>query len=628
MGYDYSMEILDAKKLGTEKVKSLELAEDSREQEWAYPSFAAELFQGRVRWDLILPFPAQSAEGKKIGDEFLVRVEKVLKEHIDPDEVDRTGEIPPAAIKALAGLGCFAMKIPKKYNGLGLSQTNYNRVIHLVASYCSSTAVWLSAHQSIGVPQPLMLFGTEEQKEKFLPRFAKGAISAFALTEPNVGSDPARMTTKAVPIEDGKFFLLNGEKLWCTNGPVADIMVVMAQTPPKIVSGRAKSQITAFIVERSMPGIEVVHRCRFMGLSGIQNGLLRFKDVKVPRENILWGEGKGLKLALMTLNTGRLTMPAAVTGGSKWCLKIVRTWANERVQWGAPIGKHEAIASKIAAMTATIFAMDSLIELTAQMADSKKTDIRLEAAMAKLSCTEATWRIVDGAVQIRGGRGYETAASLRARGEKGYGLERIMRDSRINTIIEGTSQIMRLFIAREAMDVHVRHIMPIVSPRTKLKERGQAILRALTFYSRWYPKQFLFRSQLPSGVSIPPELQGHMKFAGRAAHCLARSLFHAMMLYQQRLEAKQLLLTRIANIGTDLFAIAASCARAIHLASQESSKEGAVELADLFCRQARGRIQKQFRQMFANDDKFAYRIAQNALASKYAWLENDIIDPI
>ncbi len=620
------MEILDRKKFGEEKVKSLELAEDSREQEWTHPSFAAELFQGRLRWDLILPFPVQSEEDKKSGDELLARVEKVLKEHIDPDEVDRTGEIPPGALKALAQLGCFAMKIPKKYGGLGISQTNYNRAIHLVASYCSSTAVWLSAHQSIGVPQPLMLFGTEEQKEKFLPRFAKGAISAFALTEPDVGSDPARMTTKAVPIEDGKFFLLSGEKLWCTNGPVADIMVVMARTPAKIVNGREKAQITAFIVERSTPGIEVVHRCRFMGLSGIQNGLLRFKDVKVPRGNILWGEGKGLKLALMTLNTGRLTMPAAVTGGSKWCLKVARLWANERVQWGAAIGKHEAVASKIAAMASTIFAMDSLTNLVARMADGKKTDIRLEAAMAKLSCTEASWRIIDGAVQIRGGRGYETASSLRARGEKGYALERMMRDARINTIIEGTSQVMRLFIAREAMDAHVRMIMPIASPRTKLKERVTAIGKAVTFYSRWYPKQFICSNPLPAGITIPKELRGHMKFASCASRRLARSLFHAMMLYQQKLEAKQLLLTRFANIGTDLLAMAASCARAISV-SPSDSNEGAAELADFFCRQARARIQKQFRNMFRNDDGFAYRIAQNTLASKYAWLENDIIQP-
>ncbi len=617
------MEILD-KKMGEGKLKAMELAEDSRE-EWTQPSFVAELFGGRLRWDLILPFPQQTPEDKKIGDELLAKIEKILKEQIDPDEVDLTGEVPKAALKSLADIGCFAMKISKKYGGLELSQINYNRAVHLVASYCASTAVWLSAHQSIGVPKPLMLFGTEEQKQKYLPRFAKGAISAFALTEPEVGSDPAKMSTKAVPVEDGKFFMINGDKLWCTNGPAADIMVVMAQTPPKRVNGREKQQITAFIVEKTMPGVEVVHRCSFMGLHGIQNGLLRFTNVKVPRENIIWGEGKGLKLALTTLNTGRLTMPAAVTGGAKWCLNVTRRWANERVQWGAPIGKHEAIASKIASMAATVFAMESVTQLSAFMADDKKNDIRLEAAIAKLSCTEASWHIADGTVQIRGGRGYETAGSLKARGEKGFAVERMMRDSRINTIIEGTSQIMRLFIAREAMDSHVRRIMPILSSKTPMAGKLSLIGKAFVFYAGWYPKQFIYGSQLPPGVQIPDRLRRHMVYAGKTAHRLARNLFHAMALNGPALESKQQLLSRLVNIGTDLFALSATCARAIRMASENPADDGPVELADLFCRQARGRIENDFRGLFKNSDKFAYKIAQNTLAAKYAWLESDII---
>ena len=621
------MEILDEKKVGKDKSKALELAEDSREKEWVYPSFVAELFQGRLRWDLIMPFPIQSTEDKKIGDEFLKKVERVLKEHIDPDEVDRTGDIPQSAIKALADLGCFAIKVPKEYNGLGFSQTNYNRVIHIVASYCSSTAVWLSAHQSIGVPQPLMLFGTDEQKKKYLPRFAKGAISAFALTEPEVGSDPAKMSTTAVPIDDGKNFVINGEKLWCTNGTVADILIVMAQTPPKIVNGKEKKQITAFIVERSTPGIEVLHRCSFMGLRGIQNGLLKFTNVKVPKENIIWGEGKGLKLALTTLNTGRLTMPAAVTSGSKWCLKVARMWAKERSQWGSNIGKHEAVAAKIASMASTVYAMEAVSTLTSAMADGKKADIRLEAAMAKLCCTEASWHIVDGAIQIRGGRGYETGPSLRARGEKGYAVERMMRDARINTIIEGTSQIMRLFIAREAMDSHVSKIMPILSPKTKPGQKFSLIGKAFGYYATWYPQQYFYRVHMPEGVSIPDSIGKHMKYASRCAHRLAKNLFHSMMLYQQNLESKQQLMTRLVNIGTDLFALAATCSLAIQKYSQNPNDKGSVELADLFCRQARSRIEKHFSRLFINSDAFAYKIAQDVVDGQYAWLENDIIDP-
>ena len=614
-------------KLEEEKLKALEVAEEAREKEWIYPSFVAELFLGRLRWDLILPFPEQSEADRKIGDEFLARLEDFLRKNIDPDLVDRTGEIPAQAIQGLAEMGCFALKIPKEYGGMGFSQVNYNRILQLVSSYCASTGVWLSAHQSIGVPQPLMLFGTEEQKRKYLPRFRKGDISAFALTEPDVGSDPAKMKTTATPIEGGTAYLLNGEKLWCTNGPVANVMVVMAQTPPKIVGGKEKKQITAFIVEKTMPGVEMVHRCQFMGLHGIQNGLLRFKNVKVPRENILWKEGHGLKLALVTLNTGRLTMPAGVTGGAKWCLAVARQWANEREQWGGPIGKHEAVAAKIASMAATTFAMESMHLLTAALADSKKTDIRLEAAMAKLFCTEASWHIIDATIQIRGGRGYETAASLKARGERPWPVERIMRDARINTIIEGTSQIMRLFIAREALDSHAQKIFPILNPKTPMTEKLKRTLQALGYYATWYPSQWIYGGQGPQKISIPVPLKPHIRYLEKTAHRLARNLFHAMILYQQGLEKRQMVLTRLVNIGTDLFAMAVSCSRAFSLYSKNPGDAGPLELADLFCREARARIEKQFRTLFHNDDRFTYQVAQETLKGKYRWLEEGIVEP-
>ncbi|MBI4354377.1 MAG: acyl-CoA dehydrogenase family protein, partial [Candidatus Omnitrophica bacterium] len=435
--------------------ESLEVAEAARETEWHAPSFLAELFMGRLNTRLVFPYPEQDEQDRRAGDEYLKRVEDFLRCQVDPDAIDRTKEMPPHVIEGLVRLGCFGMKIPKDYGGLGLSQINYNRVISLVASYCGSTAVWLSAHQSIGAPQPLKLFGTEEQKRRYLPRLAAGAISAFALTELGVGSDPANMETTATPIEDGAAYLLNGQKLWCTNGPVAEVIIVMARTPSMTVDGKERKQITAFIVERSMPGVEAVHRCDFLGLKGIQNGVLRFTNVRVPKANVLWGVGAGLKLALMTLNTGRLTLPAGCVGAAKRCLQISRQWAKERKQWGRAIGHHEAIAAKLGEMAATVFAMDAMVWLASALADRRDTDIRLEAAMAKLFCSEAAWRIADETLQIRGGRGYETADSLRARGETAYPVERILRESRINLIIEGTSEIMRLFIAREALDAHM-----------------------------------------------------------------------------------------------------------------------------------------------------------------------------
>ena len=360
-----------------EKAKSLEVAEEAREEAWKYPSFVGDLFTGKIRWDLVFPYPEQEAGDKKVGDAFLEKLEAFLKSSVDADAIDRTGLIPDSVMKGLAELGCFGIKIPKEYGGLGFSQINYNRAVAMVASHCGSTAVLLSAHQSIGVPQPLKLFGTPEQKRKSLPLFAKGAISAFALTEPEIGSDPANMQTTATPVENGNYYLIDGQKLWCTNGTIADILIVMAKTPPKIMNGKEKTQITAFIVEKDMPGFEVVHRCMFMGLKGIQNGLLRFNHVKVPKENMLWGLGQGLKLALITLNTGRLTVPAACTAMAKRSLIIARDWSNKRVQWGAPIGHHEAITSKISLMTATTFAMDSVTWLSSSFLYQRKIDIML-----------------------------------------------------------------------------------------------------------------------------------------------------------------------------------------------------------------------------------------------------------
>ena len=244
------------KNISAEKKASLEFAEEQREEEWKSPSFALGLFHGKTDWKLIQPFPVQSAEEKKIGDDYIAKVKDFLVKNLDPDEVDQTGIIPDQVYKGLGDLGAFAMKIPTEYGGVGLSQLNYNRTMQMISSYCGSTAVLLSAHQSIGVPQPLKLFGTKEQKEKYFPMFAKGAVSAFALTESEAGSDPRNMTTTATLTEDGKHFLLNGEKLWCTNGLVADVIVVMAVTPPKMIKGKERKQITAFILDMDTPGIE------------------------------------------------------------------------------------------------------------------------------------------------------------------------------------------------------------------------------------------------------------------------------------------------------------------------------------------------------------------------------------
>jgi alkylation response protein AidB-like acyl-CoA dehydrogenase len=608
-------------------VEAMEVAEASRETEWEKPSFVGDLFLGKLNLDLIHPFPEQPESDKKEADEFLKKLERFLAENVDADKIDAQGEYDYDLFDGFAELGAWGMKIPKEYGGLGFSATNYNRAIGLVATWCGSSVAWLSAHQSIGVPQPLKLFGTPEQKKKYLPRLAKGSISAFALTEPGVGSDPAKMQTTATPTPDGKGWIINGEKLWCTNGTKAEIIVVMAQTAPKIVKGKEKKQITAFIVETNTPGFEIAHRCQFMGLRGIGNALIRFKDVYVPNENLLWGEGLGLKLALITLNTGRLTIPAGCAAGGRRMLEIAREWANERVQWGLPIGKHEAVAAKIAWMAAHTFAMESIVWLTSGLADRGNVDLRLEAAMAKLFNTEVAWQCIDHLVQIRGGRGYETAQSLRERGEKGYPVERIMRDMRINRIFEGTSEIQHLFIAREAVDPHMKRGYKILLPETPTGEKLSAAAKAGAFYATWYPSRYLGWSRKP-GYSQFGKLANHMAFIERSSRHLSRSIFHAMMRFQAKLERKQMVLFRIVDIGTDLFAMAASISYATMLAKKGGDQKNAMDLADVFCREARMRIESNFRNLFTDHDDAAYKVVLQILKGEYQWFEGDLVEPV
>src|SRR2546421_1905675 len=603
-----------------------EVAEAAREQEWAAPSFVRDLFLGKFRLDLIHPYPEQDPEEVRRAQPFLEKLERLLREQVDSARIGREGEIPETVIQGLRDLGAFGIKIPREYGGLGLSQLSYMKAIELVSSIDGSVTALLSAHQSIGVPQPLKLFGTDAQKKKYLPRLAKGAISAFALTEPGVGSDPAAMETTAVPTADGQAWVLNGEKLWCTNGTKAELLVVIARPPSKVVNGKEKRQITAFIVETASPGVKVEHRCHFMGLKAIYNGVIRFSDVRVPNENVLWEVGKGLKLGLITLNTGRLTLPISSVAAGKRCLEISRQWASERVQWGRAIGKHDAIAQKIGAMAANTFAMEAVAELCGAMADRGGYDIRLEAAIAKMFNSHGGWRIIDDTVQVRGGRGYETADSLRARGEKPVAVERIMRDFRINLIFEGSSEIMHLFIAREAADKHLHIAGDVVLPDKSLGERLRGLGRAVLFYGWWYPSRWLGWGFWPKYAAFGPLAQ-HVRYVERNSRRLARGVFHAMIRFGPKLEYRQAVLFRLVDVGAELFAMAATCARAQWLLRRDSATgKRAVALADLFFRQARGRLEAKFKRLWRHTDVEAYRVAQDVLKGEHRWLEAGMVE--
>jgi alkylation response protein AidB-like acyl-CoA dehydrogenase len=603
--------------LATEQ-EAREVAEAAREKDWQAPSFVRELFEGNFRLDLVHPFPQPDPTDLALAKPFMEKLERFMRERVDSDKIDREGKIPPEIVKGLGEIGAFGIKIPTEYGGLGLSQYSYTHAVGLVTSQDGNLTALLSAAQSIGVPTPLKLFGTPDQKKKYLPRLARGAVSAFALTENHVGSDPAALSTTATLSPDGRHYILNGEKLWCTNGTIAELMVVMARTGPK--------RITAFIVETDWPGVEVVQRLHFMGLKALENGIIRFTNVKVPVENVLWGEGKGLKLALITLNTGRLTLPASAVAGAKRALEIVRRWAAERVQWGQPIGKHDAIAQKIGRMAADIFAMEAVSDLASLMADRGNTDIRLEAAMAKMWNTEVGWRIVDDTLQIKGGRGYETADSLRSRGERPDAVERMMRDYRINLIFEGSSEIMRLFIAREAVDTHLKLAGDLIDPKAPIGKKIQALLRSGAYYAYWYPKLWLGPGLIPQ-YSEFGALATHVRFAARSSRRLARTLFHCMVRFGPKLEKRQAVLGRLVEIGAELLAITAACSRALALAKRGGGEEGrgAIQLADLFSRQARRRVEEKFAAVFDNDDVRTYEVAQQVLRNEHTWMETGMV---
>lgn len=576
--------------------RAMAVAEASRE-EWDKSSFLKEMFMGKFSFDLIDPFPDKKGMNNLAFIDFLERYKNFLATEVDADLIDREGKIPEHIINRLKEMKLFALKIDKKYGGHGFTQSEYCEILKLTATVDANLVALLSAHQSIGVPQPLIMFGTEEQKQKYLTRIAEGQISAFALTEPDVGSDPAKVET-TVTLE-GDHYVLNGTKLWCTNGTIADVIIVMARHTDD-------DTISAFIVEMNWEGVKVEHRCHFMGLRALENGEISFSNVKVPKENLLWKKGKGLKLALITLNTGRLSLPAAIAGASKKFLEIARIWSREREQWGKPIHEHEAIAHKIADMAASSFAMEAMADLAIAQYDNDQ-DIRLEAAVAKLYCSEEGWRLIDELLQIRGGRGYETADSLRARGEAAIPVERMMRDFRINRIFEGTTEIMHLFIAREAVDTHLKISGILIDKKSSLKDKIKALPRIAWFYLTWYPTLWFY---WPFGSS-------HLSFINRATKKLARQIFHGMVIHGPGLQNKQMFLFRIVDIATELYVMSAALSK--------SRKTGDFELNQLFFENSKFKIKRLFEDLWSNSDELKYRVAQDVEKDKFTHLESGII---
>ncbi len=383
-----------------------------------------------------------------------------------------------------------------------------------------------------------------------------------------------------------------------------------------------KGGITAFVVEGDAEGVTIERRNSFMGLRGLENSVTRFHNVRVPKENVIGGEGAGLRIALSTLNTGRLSLPAMCVGASKWCVGIAREWAAERVQMGRPIGEYEAVASKIAFITGSTYGIEAMLEISCRLADDDRNDIRIEAALVKLYASELAWKVADELVQIRGGRGYETADSLAARGERPIPAEQILRDLRINRIFEGSTEIMHLAIAREAVDAHLSVAGDIIDPDAALGAKAKAAGKAGGFYAKWLPTLAVGKGQLPNGYAGYGPLAHHLRYIERASRKLARETFYAMARWQGKMERKQGFLGRVVDIGAELFAMSAACVKA---RTERGERPEGVELADLFCRQAKLRVESLFNALWDNTDSLDLQAAKRVTEGRYTFLEEGIV---
>lgn len=618
--------------------KGLERIEEARER-LTGRSFMAGLFLGRPDFTLLLP-PAEAPEQHVLWETFRRQLETFLTTQVDPDEIERTGKIPDSVLKGLFALGAFAMKIPKEYGGLGFSYTNYGRALTLMASWSNILALTVAVPQSIGIAMPVLLFGNEEQKRRFLPIVAREAISAFALTEPITGSDAANIQTEAVLDSTGAAFTVNGEKLWCTNGSIARYLTLVARVPAKrmqeqgrtvwvpVPAGKdAENRVhTAFILEMDSPGVRIRQRCQFEGCRGIENAHLSFTDVRIPVANVIGEVGRGLKYALTILNVGRaISIPAICLGMAKQAWQPTLDRANTRMTFQKPLGERQTQRMRLGRMAGSLFAMDALAFTVWRMADQKSYDVRVEAALAKIACSEGTIQFLKDAQIIFGGVGYETADSKRVRGEPAFGMEQLVRDAEMYRIGEGATDILRPFVAREGLAPHLDRAQPFLAEGNSRSDKVVEVFKLLRFYLPWYASLWR-RRRLPDEAECRhPRLRPHLAYVERASRRLARALLWAMVRYGEDLRDDQGRQSRIEMIGEDLLTIAAASLRAVALERVE--KETYVwDLVDLIFANTRARVESSIRELSRhNEDERPAAIGSRALHGQYPWLSGGII---
>ena len=618
--------------------KGLERIEEARERLTGH-SFMAGLFVGKPDFSLLV-LPEELPEHTLAWERFRPQLETFLRTHVDPDEIERTAKIPDSVFKGLFALGAFGMKIPKEYGGLGFSYTNYGRALMLIASWSNILALTVAVPQSIGIAMPVLLFGSEEQKRKYLPVVAREAVSAFALTESLTGSDAANIRTEAVLDASGTAFVVNGEKLWCTNGSIARYVTLVARVPAKkirhdgqtvwvpVPGGKdADEQVhTAFILDMETRGVQVRQRCQFEGCRGIENAYMTFTDVRVPAANVIGEVGRGLKYALSILNIGRaISIPAICLGMAKQAWQPTLDRANQRMTFQKPLSERQTQRMRLGRMAADLLAMEALAYSVWRMADQHTYDVRIEAAITKVFCSERTIQFLKDAQIIFGGMGYETADSKRVRGEPAFGIEQLVRDAEMYRIGEGATDVMRPFVAREGLNPHLERAQRYLKEGISTRERLVELLRLARFYVPWYLGLWR-RGGLPDRTEFHhPKVAQLLRYVEYSSRRLASAIFWAMVRYGEQLRDDQGRQTRMEQIAEHLLIIAIV---ALEAASPVYTKSGEHnwELVDRLAAEAKGQVDGAIAELRGrNQDHTVASIGRQGLEGSYGWLSQGII---
>lgn len=542
-------------------------------------SFVMNMFRGQLQTSQVFPFPESLTEEQIDTLKMLVDpIEKFFEEVNDPMKNDDTASIDEKTLAAMWELGVFGLQVPQKYGGLGLNNTQYSRCVEICGYHDLGVAITLGAHQSIGF-KGILLFGTPEQKEKYLPRVCNGEYAAFCLTEPSCGSDAGSIRSRAVKSSDGSHYILNGSKIWISNGGLAEIMTVFAQVPTKDPeTGETKDKVTAFIVERSFGGVTNGPPEKKMGIKCSNTAEVHFEDVKIPVENVLNTEGQGFKVAMSILNNGRFGMAAALSGTMRYCIKKAVDHATQRVQFGRTIDSYGSIQEKLGRMALLHYVTETLAYTISGNMDNGSQDYHLEAAISKCFAAESAWWVCDEAIQVLGGMGYM----------KDTGLERVMRDLRIFRIFEGTNDILRLFVALTGIQYAGSHLKEL----QKAFKNPTANLGLIFEEATKRATRAIGLASAPTFTHlVHPSLQESTTLCAESIQAFGQCIESTLIKYGRSIVDEQFILNRIAQAAFDTYTMAAVLSRATMSANKNlSSMEHELLMAKTWCAEASNRV--------------------------------------